>query len=115
MTFAESLISAVVWYVGLTVAGLVTFPLLFHVCRSLPDRGLSLYRPIGLAIILLPAWVIGNLVGIPFNPLVIVVSALIIGLPAWIHALTRSDILSFLDRRRTRLLVYESATLLLFL
>ncbi len=115
MTVVETLQAALTWYLALTFVGIAVFPLLYVVCRSLPDRGISVYRPVGMAVILLPLWSVGNILSIPFNGWVIGALTVTAGVIAWTYALTRGDILAFLNEYRGTILAFELATLSLFL
>jgi YYY domain-containing protein len=114
VSIADSLIYAVQWYLVVSIAGILVYPLVYLSCQYLPDRGLSLYRPVGIAVIAFPLWWAGNVVAVPFSTASVVAVALAVGILAWVSAHKRRDIFAFLRVRCKRIIVLESATLLLF-
>ena len=60
--------------------GLVTLPLTFAIFRRLPDRGYAFAKPVGLLVISLVAWWIGNLKWLPFTGLTCWVALVGVGL-----------------------------------
>jgi YYY domain-containing protein len=110
----ESLYVAVQWYIVVTVLGILAYPLIYIACSKLPDRGLSLYRSAGIAIVVLPLWWTGNLFDVPFDRPGILLSALVIGAASWAMAVYRLDIPTFLRENVRRVLTIEVLTLALF-
>ena len=49
------------WWLALTSLGLVAYPLVWRLCRPLPDRGLTLARPLGLLAVSYGTWLLVTL------------------------------------------------------
>lgn len=115
MTLIETLQLAASWYLVVSLFGIALYPVLYIVCSRLPDRGISLYRSVGIAATVLPVWVFGNLVGAQFTTLTVVISSLSVGAIAWFAAIKwHPDCISFLRDNRRTVLAFEIATLGLF-
>jgi len=108
-------LAAVVWYLVLTLLGLVCYPMLRHALPGLEDRGYALARTAGLLALAYPAWLAGSL-GLGFTRMTISAVLLLLvignGVLAWRdrHALGQD-----LRRLRRHLLRVELLVLLLFL
>lgn len=114
MTVVESVVYAIWWYAILTLGALLVFPIVFAACRGLCDRGLSLARPAGVVLAILPVWWIGNITPLPFNTLTIVGCALILGAISWGVVARQIEILKHLRTYWLRLSVIEFASFALF-
>ncbi|HVX31122.1 MAG TPA: DUF2298 domain-containing protein, partial [Nitrolancea sp.] len=114
MTISDVAIEGIRWYLVLSVIAWLMYPFIFLALPGLPDRGLSLVRPLGLLLAALLPWWLSALTPIPYA------TELIIGLPAllaiagWFSVLRTPDFGSFLRAQRTRLIVYEVITAALF-
>ncbi len=62
------MIDVLIWYGIAWLLGLLALPVCFLVFPRLPDRGYSFSKPVGLLLVGLLAWWVGNL-GLPFVPL----------------------------------------------
>jgi YYY domain-containing protein len=114
VTLLDVMTASLRWYFVLTLSGLAVLPLLHSVCRSLPDRGVSLIRPVGIALLVVPLWTIGHLTPIPFNAWVILATLLLIGIPGWMFAVARFQIIGQIRRDYRRILAFEAAAFALF-
>ncbi len=63
-------LSAIVWYLALTILGWMFYPLTRLVLRGLPDRGYPLTRLVAMLLISLVVWWLGSL-GLVVNPALI--------------------------------------------
>jgi YYY domain-containing protein len=115
MTLLSALSDALIWYLALSLLAILAYPLVFHACAWLPDRGLSLARPLGLLIMVLPLWIIGNLAGVPFTAVSVFLVAVTVGAAAWAIDLRSPSIVEFVRERWPRWALIESSTLALFL
>ncbi|MEX2425798.1 MAG: DUF2298 domain-containing protein, partial [Thermomicrobiaceae bacterium] len=106
--------AGLLWYCAISLAGLATYPLLYLATERLPDRGMSIVRPAGLALVILPLWVIGNISGIPFNSWTIAAAAFLLAAPGWWYGHAHSDLMAFVSRNLRTLLSFEIATVTLF-
>jgi uncharacterized membrane protein len=51
----------IAWYLLITLAGWITFPLAFRLLPLLPDRGFTLARPLGLLLWGFGFWLLASL------------------------------------------------------
>lgn len=114
MTTGDVLAVSTQWYLTYTLLAVAALPLVLIVCRSLPDRGITIVRPVGLALVPLPLWILGNLMTIPFNAGVLLGMVLLIGIPGWLLAIRHLQLGQILKERWRWLVVSEVVTLLLF-
>lgn len=114
MSMAESLIEALRWYVILSLLAWLLIPWLYAALRQLPDAGLSLLRPLGLLLAVLPVWWLSAWGIIPFNNVTLISAAGAMGAAGWFIGVQRWHLPSALLRLRGEILVFESMTLLLF-
>lgn len=115
MTVGEALGTAFLWYAVLSLVGVLTYPYVYLICSQLWDRGLSLHRPFSLATLLLPFWIIGNISPISVKIYVVIAFLLVAGVAGWFVAYRFGDISTFLLHRWRTILVFEIASLALFL
>jgi YYY domain-containing protein len=110
----EALLSAITWYVAISIVAVLTYPITFHVFRVLPDRGFSISRPLGLVAVAFPIWWIGHLAPLPLTRVSIVIIAIGVGAASWLLTSPRETIRPFFAANRRRLLILETITALLF-
>lgn len=115
MTHDSTIALALAWYAALTLLAWAVYPALYFAARALPDRGLSLARPVGLLVAVLPSWWLAAAGLAPFGNGVIVAGALAAGVPLWALGLWRSSLAAELRARWRALSVWEIATVGLFL
>ncbi|HEX2915036.1 MAG TPA: DUF2298 domain-containing protein [Chloroflexia bacterium] len=60
------MIETLSWYGIITLLGLLVLPLSFAIFRRLPDRGYTFSKPLGLLVVGIAAWWVGNLKLLPF-------------------------------------------------
>ncbi len=63
----ETLADALTWYLVLIAISWGVAPLVAILCRSLPDRGAGITRPIGLLVLVLPTWWLASLDLVPYT------------------------------------------------
>ncbi|MFA5054853.1 MAG: DUF2298 domain-containing protein [Dehalococcoidia bacterium] len=69
---------AVIWWLILLVIGLITFPLVSRICLSLPDKGYSITKILGLLLVTYLSWLLASIHILQFGYANISVSALIL-------------------------------------
>ena len=55
------MIAVLRWWLALTALGVVAYPLTWRLCRPLPDRGLTVARPLGLLAVSYGTWLLVTL------------------------------------------------------
>lgn len=66
------------WWLALVVIGLISFPLVSRICGKLPDKGYSISKLVGLVILTFLVWMISSLHLLPFGPISILISFLLL-------------------------------------
>src|SRR5437762_1094887 len=69
-----------IWYSITGLLGLLVFPVSFVLYKRLPDRGYTFSKTLGLLLVSLVAWWIGNLKWLPFDQLTCWIAVLAVGL-----------------------------------
>jgi YYY domain-containing protein len=98
------------WYLVLSAVTWAFFPAVSWLCRTLPDRGATLARPIAMLAAIYPAWLLASLRVTPFAAPPLIAVAIVAAVLGW----------SFVFRRRAErawlrgLVLAEVASLLLF-
>lgn len=69
---------AVIWWLILLVIGLITFPLVSRICFSLPDKGYSITKILGLLLVTYLSWLLASIHILQFGYANISVSALVL-------------------------------------
>ncbi len=107
--------ASIAWYVALLIIGAAGVPIAWALLPTLPERGLSLARPIAL---LLAAWFwwMGSVLGVlPNSPAGASVAVIgLIALAGWIISRDGMGLLGFLKARRRLLFGYEALFLFAF-
>jgi YYY domain-containing protein len=114
MIAREAIFHLFQWYLIITLAGIATYPFVYQICNQLWDRGISIARAVGLAILILPFWMIGNIIPLPNHTILITTIGALIGLASWAIAFRQSDFHAFLANRWRTILTFELATFALF-
>ncbi len=83
------LLAPVLWYLMLSVLGVIAWPVVWSVLPSLPDRGYGLSRPIGLLAVSWVGWLFASVDVLPWTRLSLVVAGAVCVLPV-IPVLRRS-------------------------
>ncbi len=97
------------WVVALVVLGLVGLPYALVACRSLPDRGFALARPLGLLLVGWTTWWLCSLRLLPFGRPAIGIALLAVAAGALALALPRRGELVAWARANRRVLLVEEA------
>lgn len=66
------------WWLLLEVIGLISFPLVSRVCTGLADKGYSISKLVGLVLLTYFAWMLSSLKILPFGPISILISFLLL-------------------------------------
>lgn len=69
------LLAPVLWYVTLSVLGVIAWPVVWSVLPSLPDRGYGLSRPIGLLAVSWAGWLMASVDLLPWTRLSLVIAS----------------------------------------
>ena len=110
------MVNVVLWLVAVEVIGLAVFPLCYYLLPTMRDRGYSVSKPLGILLIGYLSWILSVLHLLPSAQ--ITVAALVIAVAAlswWWAWGRRRELLDFLARERTAILVAESVFLAIFL
>ena len=104
------------WLITVEAIGLATFPLAYHLLPRLRDRGYSVSKPLGILLIGYASWMLGVLHIVPSVRLTLVGLLLVLGaFSAWYAWRHREELLDFVVRERTAILVGEAVFLAMFL
>lgn len=78
------LLSALSWYVTITLLGISALPVAFRLFKGLPSRGITLARPLGLLLWAFPFWLLNSL-GVLQNDIggELVAFVLLLGFSVW--------------------------------
>jgi YYY domain-containing protein len=99
------------WYLVLAAVTWAFFPVVAWLCRALPERGVTLARPIAMLAAVYPAWLLASIRIVPFSGLVATVIVIAAAALGWSLAIRRRHA----DRAWLRSLVLvELVSLLLF-
>ncbi len=112
----NSILMVVIWYLLIFTIGWMVLPLTYHVFASLPDRGYSFIRMLGLLILTWLSWFSGSLKILPFTKLTILfwlMLLLVINLFWFIRR--KQMILGFIRSNLGYIIFVESIFLLLFI
>jgi YYY domain-containing protein len=109
------ILGVLLWYLSLSILGLLTYPILRLAMPGLSDRGYPLARMAGMLALAYPMWLVGSY-KIPFNRLTIGIVLLILaalGLAAAFHS--RAELREEWRSRRRYFLMIEALALAFFL
>lgn len=102
------MISAVFWYLSISVIGWLAFPLAYRLLPALPERGYALARTVGLLVWAYTFWLLGSL-GVLGNNLGGLLLALVIllALSGWALRPVAAELLDWLRAQRGYILCVE--------
>jgi YYY domain-containing protein len=104
-----------IWLLVLELLGLAMFALLFRLLPGLPDRGFALAKTLALLLVAYGAWLLGSFNLFAFTPTSVWLCAgVLLGLGALVGWRSRTELLAFVRRRRSALLVAEGLFLVAF-
>ncbi|HLF77649.1 MAG TPA: DUF2298 domain-containing protein [Dehalococcoidia bacterium] len=104
-----------VWLLAIEAAALAVLPIVFLVCRRLPDRGYLLSKPLGLLLVAYPVWLGASLKLFHFDQTVLLVSlAALVAVGAVIIKRHRDAMFTFIRENWRLILVSELLFLLAF-
>src|SRR5215213_7545124 len=99
------------WYLVLAAVTWAFFPAVSWLCRALPDRGVTLARPIAIRAAVYPAWLLASFHLMPFSGIAVTAVVIVAAVLGWVLLIRRRQE----DRAWLRSLVLvEVASLLLF-
>ncbi|MEW6517368.1 MAG: DUF2298 domain-containing protein [candidate division FCPU426 bacterium] len=102
-----------VWWLLITIMGLAVVPIAFRVFPFLPDRGYAFSKPLGLVLVGLLTWWIGQ---VHFSVLTILLAfGLIAGLSYWLWVRSAAEFRSLLSERLGLIVAVELFFAVLFL
>lgn len=110
------MIHLLAWYVVLSIAGWMAFPIAFRFLRALPDRGYTLARIFGLFLWSYSFWILASLGFIQNNPGGILVAlGIVLGSSLWaFRTISLEEIRAWWEARRGLVLASEAVFLLAF-
>jgi len=114
VTISAVAVEAIRWYLVLSALAWLMFPIVFRALPGLPDRGLSLVRPLGLLLAAMLPWWLSALSPIPYSTALIVGIPAVLAIVAWYFALRNGNLQRVVRAQRGRLVVYELITAVLF-
>ncbi|MDQ3928310.1 MAG: DUF2298 domain-containing protein, partial [Chloroflexota bacterium] len=109
-------IAVLLWLLAVEVTGFLALPVVFTVCRNLPDRGYPVAKVVGLLLVSWGVWLAASAHLVPFTAWsVLLFTGLLAGLSllCWRLGAGR-EIRSFLATKRNLLLYYEAIFLVAF-
>ncbi|MCL4805834.1 MAG: glycosyltransferase family 39 protein [Anaerolineae bacterium] len=109
-------LGALFWMATLVLLGWAAFPLAFVALRGLPDRGYALSRVLGLLVISWLPWLAASLKLLPFTQGTILLAlVLLVVVSIILFIRNRAEMLGFLSRRWTYIVLVELLAVGLFL
>lgn len=112
----STVVAILFWWLVVMGLGLLVWPLTFHLCHQLPDRGYPLSKSLGLLLVSYFVWLTSSL-GLLQNRFgtIIIGLMLLIILNGWLIYRYRQPVLEFLSRRWRFLLTAELIFSLVYL
>jgi YYY domain-containing protein len=104
------------WYIAVSLAGWIAFPIAYRLFRFLPDRGLAFSKPLGLLLVGYLFWLLASL-GILRNDnsgLLVALALLVAGELLWLKKEGLSELRGWLGGQKNYLLAIELVFLLAF-
>src|SRR5215212_1851245 len=99
------------WYLVLAAVTWAFFPAVSWLCRPLPDRGVTLARPIAMLAAVYPAWLLASFHRVPYSGTAVTAVVIVAALLGWTLVLRRQQA----ERAWLRsLILVEVASLVLF-
>ena len=110
------MVDALTWYLAIELLGILAFPLCFVLFRRLPDRGITLARPLALVLFSYVLWIAGLTHLVP-NTQVTIIVILLLGaaVGVLVFRVTAARIREFLRQEWRTLVVAEALFLAFFL
>ena len=103
------------WLVAVQVIGLAAFPLAHFLFPRLSDRGYSLSKPLGIAIVAYLSWALGQAHILPSNGATIAAIVVVLTtLSGWWAWRRRDELIDFVSRERVTLIAGEALFLAVF-
>jgi len=115
VTFAQSVVEALRWYIVVTLLAAAVFPVVFFATEGLTDRGWSLARPLGLLFAVILSWWPAAVGLIPFINPVIAIATIAGGAVGWSFIFRQAEFNAFLRREWRAILAIEATWLVFFL
>ncbi|HUP28193.1 MAG TPA: DUF2298 domain-containing protein, partial [Chloroflexia bacterium] len=109
-------IAVLLWLLAIYVIGFAALPLVFAVCRNLPDRGYPVAKVAGLLLVSWATWMVASARVLPFTVwTVLLMLGLLatVGLLCWKAGVNR-DVRAFFREKKSLVLFYEGIFLLAF-
>ena len=110
------MISFVLWYLVITIIGLLSFPIAYRLLPKLPDRGYSLSRILGLLIWGYVFWMLASL-GVLHNTSggLLFALAIVLGVSVWLaRDITRKELSQWWKKNRILVICVEGLFLVAF-
>lgn len=114
MTVGDTAFQAIHWYLAVSLLGWVGYPILYRACARLMDRGVSLVRPAGLLLVVVPVWWTSETLSLPFRVETLVAAAGVVALAGMGLELACPGALPFIKHRWRLVGVLELMSLLAF-
>lgn len=112
----NSILMVVIWYILILIIGWMVLPLTNHIFASLPDKGYSFIRMLGLVILTWLSWFLGSLKILPFTRgTILILILLLVVLNLFWFVRRKQAILDFIRSNLGYIILVESIFLLLFL
>ena len=109
------MVDAVLWFLTIQLLGVAALPWVFQIFRFLPDRGVTLAKPVSLLVISYLVWVFGLARLLPNTALTIwIITLCIIIASMWLAGRRWEELREFLRQRWPLLLAGELVFLLMF-
>ena len=111
------MVDALTWFLAVELLGILGFPLCFALFRRLPDRGITLAKPLALVLFSYVLWLAGLTQLIPNTRLTIIIIILVLGLAVGglIFRVTAPRVVQFFREEWRTLLVAEAVFIVFFL
>ncbi len=105
-----------VWWLAVTLIGIVTWPLTFLLFHKLPDRGYGLSRSLGLLLVGYFVWINSSLGGLGNRLSTVIVGVVLLaGFGLWAAVKQRHHLIRFLGQQRRLILISEAVFTLVYL
>ena len=109
------MVDAVLWFLTIQLLGVAALPWVFQIFRFLPDRGVTLAKPVSVLVISYLVWVFGLARLLPNTALTIwIITLCIIIASMWLAGRRWDELREFLRQRWSVLLAGELVFLLMF-
>ena len=114
MTISQVVLESIRWYATLSAFAWLMYPLIYRGLAALPDRGISIVRPLGLLLAALVPWWLSAVGILPYTTPWIIAIPAVIALIAWAHELRAGKLAGFLREKILQVALYELVTLMFF-